>query len=70
METLEWKISFQYPCDLRNAQAVELGGGGSEEAAATEITWFFGQDAHDSSNGTWERTFQNKAVGVISKTRK
>ena len=31
---------------------------------------FFGQNALDSGNDTWEKTLENNAVGVISKSRK
>ena len=46
------------------------GGGGARGAAeppATEITRFFGQNAHDSGNDTWEKALQNNVVGVIFK---
>ena len=49
------------------------GGGGGEgncSPPATEITRFFGQNAHDSGNNTWEKKLHNNTVGVITKTRK
>ena len=33
---------------------------------ATEITWFFGRNAHDLGNDTWEDTLQNNAVGRLT----
>jgi len=45
------------------------GARGAGAPPATEITLFFGQNAHDSGNDTWKNMLQNNAVGVISKTR-
>ena len=46
------------------------GGGGAAAPPATEIMWFFGQNAHDSGNDTLEKKLQNNTVGLISKSRK
>lgn len=52
---------------------VRAGGGGVRGSAAppaTEIMSFFRQNAHDLGMDTCEKTMQNNAVGVISKTHK
>ena len=46
------------------------GGGEAAAPLAAEIMYFFGQNALDSGNDTWEKTLYNNGVGVISKCRK
>ena len=64
-------IPLQITKGLDMVIGVRAGGArGAAAPPATEITWFFGQNAHDSGNDPWENILQNNAVDVISKTRK
>lgn len=39
-------------------------------APSTKIMWIFGKNMRDSDNNTWEKSLQNNAAGMISKTCK
>ena len=45
------------------------GARGAAAPPATEIMWFFTQNACDLGSNNWENSLQNNAVGVFSKTR-
>ena len=57
-------------CKTHRRESWRGGVRGSAAPPATEIMSFFRQNAHDLGMDTCEKTMQNNAVGVISKTHK